>query len=154
MHLPKEAHWRHEVTFLKLLKGVGLLIIALGTCLTAQDAPILDETIKPLSFESLGYPLVARLTHVQGVVVVRAKLDAEGNVVSSTAISGAKSLLPDCLSNAKKWRFQPNIEKTAVIVYHFQFEGLCNVCTSQFRFEPPNIATVTIGEQVVEPSGK
>jgi TonB family protein len=131
-----------------------LLSIVIGSSLLAQDAPLMDETVHPLYFETLSYPLSARLTHVQGVVVVRATLDSEGKVVSATAISGAKSLIPDCLSNAKKWLFQPIPEKTVVIVYHFKIEGLCNLpCPSQFIFSPPNLATITMGNAVVDHLG-
>lgn len=75
-------------------------------------------------FETLEYPLRARLAQTQGVVVVRVKLDSEGKVVSSAAISGAKSLIRECLSNSKKWLFRPNPDAAAVIVYQFKIEGL------------------------------
>jgi hypothetical protein len=131
------------------------LIVSIGICLRAQDTPTLNETIKPLYFETIAYPLAARLTRVQGVVVVRVRLTDEGKVVSSTAISGAKSLIPGCLANSKKWLFQPNAEKTAVIVYSFRIEGLCNLpCPSQSRFDPPNLMTITIGDPVVDHAGK
>ncbi len=129
--------------------------LVVGACLMAQDTTVLNETIKPLYFEALTYPLAARLTHVQGVVVVRVKFDDEGKVTWSTAVSGAKSLIPDCIANSKKWIFQPNAEKAAVIVYNFKIEGLCNLpCASQFRVEPPNLVVVTTGDPVVDHSGK
>jgi TonB family protein len=128
--------------------------VGLGSCLSAQqDGTVLDDEIKPRYFETLTYPLAARLTHVQGAVVVRVKLDDKGKVVSSIAVSGAKNLIQDCISNSKKWRFRPNPEKAAVIVYEFRIEGLCNLpCSSQFAFRPPNVATITIGEAVVDHS--
>jgi len=120
-----------------------------------QDATVLDEQIKPFSFEDILYPLAARLTHVQGVVVVRVTLSADGPVVSSQAISGAKSLIADCIANSKKWRFQPSSGKTAIIVYDFKIiEGLCNPpCASHCTFRPPNMVTIVIGEPVVDHSG-
>jgi outer membrane biosynthesis protein TonB len=130
---------------------MGVLLFSIAGHLLAQNAPVLDESIKPLHFEPLSYPLAAKLTHVQGAVVVRVRLDREGNVVSSTPVSGAKSLIPECLSNSKKWRFQPAPEGTAIIVYLFRIEGLCKQpCTSLFRFDPPNLATITTGNPVVE----
>ena len=56
-----------------------------GSLLLAQDTPVMDEMVKPLYFETLSYPLSARLTHVQGVVVVRVKLDNEGRVLFSNS---------------------------------------------------------------------
>ena len=133
----------------------GFWILGFGMCLIAQDTHVLDDMIKPLYFETLNYPLTARLNHVQGAVVVRATLDDQGNVVFSEAMSGAKSLIPDCLSNSKRWRFQSNREKTTVIVYRFKIEGLCNLpCPSHFHLQPPNLATITIGEPVVDHSAK
>jgi TonB family protein len=116
-----------------------------------QEGTVFDDEVKPLYFETLTYPLAARLTRVQGTVVVRVKLDDKGGVVSSIAISGAKKLIQECISNSRKWRFRPNRDKTAVIIYEFRIEGLCNLpCLSQFAFRPPNIATITMGEPVAD----
>jgi len=106
-------------------------------------------------FEEINYPLVARLKHIQGVVVVKVKLDDNGVVVSAAAVSGAKDLIQDSLLNAKKWLFQPNTDKTAIIVYHFKIEGLCKLpCASQFKFSPPNSATITMGEPIIDHPGQ
>jgi TonB family protein len=116
-----------------------------------QEKAIPDEEIKPVYFEPLNYPLTARITHVQGTVVLMAKIDAKGNVVSADAISGAKSFIPETISNAKKWRFQPNPTGSVVIVYDFRIEGLCQLpCPSHFTFRPPNTATISVGEAVVD----
>jgi hypothetical protein len=65
-------------------------------------------------------------------------------VTESTAISGPKDLILDSLANSKQWRFQPNMGKTATIVYNFQInDGLCNKITSQSTFRPPNLMTIT-----------
>lgn len=132
-----------------------VLIASVQACLLGQDGPVLDETVKTMHFEALTYPLAARFAHIQGNVVVRARLDDQGRVTSSEAVSGAKGLIPECLSNSKKWRFQPNPQKTVFIIYRFKFEGLCNQpCSSQFLFEPPNMALITIGEPVVDHSAQ
>lgn len=120
-----------------------------------ESAEVPNESIQALYFADLAYPLAARFGHVEGVVVVRARLDEKGGVVTSTAISGPRALISDCLSNSKKWRFKPNAEKAVVIVYRFTFEGLCNSpCASQFRFEPPNYVTVATGNPVIDHSGR
>jgi len=86
-------------------------------------------------------------------VVVRVTLEGDGKVKAASAISGAKSFLADCVSNAKQWRFQYNSQHTAIIIYQFRIEGLCNLpCPSQFTFRPPNVATVTIGQPVTDHS--
>lgn len=132
-------------------KALHVLVIVLQPLLVAQDTPVMDEMVKPAYFEALEYPLTARLAQTQGVVVVRVKLDSEGKVVSSAAISGAKSLIRECLSNSKKWLFRPNPDAAAVIVYQFKIEGLCSLpCRSQFTFFPPNLAIITMGRPVVD----
>jgi len=127
------------------------LLLAATLALVGQDQPILNEDIGIYDFVPLDYPLVGRINHVQGAVVVRVKVDSKGNVTSSTAVSGPKQLISDCLSNAMKWRFQPEKSRDVVIVYIFKFEGLCQLpCKSLFSFSPPNIATITTGDAVVD----
>lgn len=124
---------------------LGLLLPAAVVALIAQN-PVLNESMRPGYFESLSYPLAARLSQTQGTVVVWATLDEGGRVLTSRAISGAKALIPDVLANSRKWRFQPNDQKAVVIIYRFIIEGLCNLpCPSQFQFDPPNFVTVRMG---------
>lgn len=131
---------------------VGLLLLATAFSLVGQDKPILNEDIGIVRFEVLAYPLVGRITHAEGAVVVRVKLDSEGKVASATAISGPKALIPDCVANAMKWHFRPEKSRDVVIVYIFKFEGLCySSCPSSFHFSPPNVVTITVGEPVVQP---
>jgi hypothetical protein len=131
------------------------LILSCTLFAGAQDSLVLDDTMKPLYFETLAYPLTARITHTQGVVVIRAKLDDDGKVVSATAISGAKDLISDSLSNSKQWLFQPNANKSVILVYQFKIEGLCKLpCPSHFTFSPPNLATITIGNPIVDHTAK
>ena len=130
---------------------LSLIVLIWVGFVQAQSSPVTDEEIKPIYFEPMNYPLVARIKHIQGVVVLLAKLDRTGNVTATEAVSGAEALIQDCLTNAKKWRFQPNPHGNVVIIYEFRIEGLCHApCLSQFSFKPPNEATIRIGEQVVD----
>jgi TonB family protein len=130
---------------------IGLLLLTTALSLVGQGQPILNEDIGIFDFVPLDYPLVAKINHVQGAVVVRVKVDSKGNVTSAMAISGPKQLISDSLSNAKKWRFQPEKSREVVIVYIFKFEGLCQLpCKSLFSFSPPNMATITTGDAVVD----
>ena len=141
--------------FLVRSASVCVLLAGLAAGTGAGTAQILNESIRTQHFEDLAYPLAARLTHVQGIVVVRVQLDDEGRVTTATAISGPKALISGSIANAGKWRFQPNSERAAVIIYRFKFDGLCNLpCTSQSRFEPPNFITVITGDPVVDHSGQ
>jgi hypothetical protein len=131
--------------------SVGVLLLTGALSLAGQDQPILNEDVGILGFAVLTYPVVARATHAEGAVVVRVKVDSDGKVASATAISGPKLLIPDCVSNAKKWVFKPEKSRDVVIVYIFKFEGLCfSSCPSSFHFSPPNVATITVGEGVLQ----
>jgi len=130
---------------------VGLLLLAAAFNLVGQGQPIFNEDIGIFDFVPLDYPLVPKLAHVQGAVVIRVTVGPDGNVTSATAVSGPKQLVPDCLSNAKKWRFRPEKSRDVVIVYIFKFEGLCQLpCKSSFSFSPPNVATITSGEAIID----
>jgi|SRR4029077_9318194 TonB family protein len=109
-----------------------------------QEGTISDKEIKVVDFADLEYPALARTAHIQGIVVVRANLDDKGKVVEAVAISGTDVLIPACLDNAKKWRFQPNPRKTVVIVYNFRMTSAVSKSgCSHFMLEAPNFATIT-----------
>jgi TonB family protein len=124
--------------------AAGLLAMTPLGQIHAQDTPIGDEDIKVRDFESLKYPALALQTSYQGVVVVRVKLDDDGKVSAAVAISGHKLLIPDCLANVKKWRFQPNSRHAAVIVYNFRLShaAQCKSAGSFFTIEAPNFVTI------------
>jgi TonB family protein len=105
---------------------------------------IYDKDVHLADFEDLSYPGAARVAHVQGIVVVRVTLDDHGRVASARAISGNEVLIPDSLDNVKTWRFQPNTEKAAVVVYNFRMVNADSKSgCSHFMLEAPNFASVT-----------
>jgi TonB family protein len=131
-----------------------LAVIPLASVPAQQDKPISDTDMKVIDFEDLGYPPLARAVRVQGVVVVRVRLDNDGKVVEATAISGSDLLVPESLANAKKWRFKPNARRAAVIVYNFRLVGICKSSAVSFStLQEPNFVTITrcFDHSVVEP---
>ncbi len=137
----------------QIILAIGWLVIAVSGCVRAQQNGTLDggtvtvndKDIKVIDYEELKYPLLAQYVPIEseGVVVVRVNLDDGGKVVEAVAISGDDILIPDCLANVKKWRFQPNAAKTAVIVYNLRMlQGECKSASSLFTFQQPNLATV------------
>jgi TonB family protein len=141
-----------KATMYVLVLAVVLLSSSYAASTAQRGNLVNDEDLKVVHFEDLRYPPAARMERAEGAVVVRVKLDEKGNVVESEAISGAKLLIPESLANAKKWSFQPNFEKAAVIVYNFRLSlGYCHTITSQFTFQPPNFATITSCEQPIQP---
>jgi TonB family protein len=125
-----------------------LLMAAVSTCVRAASnaqlsEPISDD-IRVVEFQELDYPMLARSSGSEGVVVVLVKLDHKGQVLEASALSGKDALVPDSLANVKKWRFQPNAAKTAVVVYSFRkARGTCKSESSFFILERPNLATIT-----------
>lgn len=129
-----------------ILRMITLLVVIVTSCnLPAQQTePVYDNEINVKSFEQMSYPPIARQARIQGTVVVSAKLDDAGRVISATAISGARLLIPDSLSNAKQWRFSPNTNGLAILIYEFRIaEGKCKHGTSHFEFDKPNRPSIT-----------
>jgi outer membrane biosynthesis protein TonB len=127
-----------------ILAVVFLAISFVTASQTQHDSAISDKEMKLVDFADLEYPKLARTALVQGIVVIRAKLDDKGYVIDSTALSGADVLIPDCLANARKWRFQPNAKKAVVIVYNFRVtDAVSKSGCSHFMLEAPNFATIT-----------
>jgi len=124
---------------------LGLLLATLLFWVGAGHANGMGGTEpKLVDFQDLAYPALGRTAHIQGIVVVRARLDEKGNVVDAEAISGAEPLEPDSVANAKKWKFQPNAKKLAVIVYNFRLtDAISKSGCSHFMLVPPNFATIT-----------
>ena len=57
-----------------------------------------------------NYPLLAQQTHVQGSVVLQAKIDKDGSVKSLQVVSGPDILTSAAVEAVKQWRFKPHYE--------------------------------------------
>jgi TonB family protein len=135
-----------------LLLLVGLLLVGARSASSArQEETLHDDNVKLVSFEDLSYPPAARMARIQGIVVVKLKLEDDGRVSSAFAISGNKALIPDTLSNARKWKFAPNSQKSAVIVYEFRLtDGACHDNShSFFQLIHQNFASITACDAVI-----
>jgi outer membrane biosynthesis protein TonB len=137
----KVAKWLLAISFLLFIICSHSSAIAQRT---QQDEAISNKDIKLVDFAELEYPKLARAALVQGVVVVRAKLDDRGAVIDPVALSGPEALIPACLENARKWRFKANVRKAVIIVYNFRIvSALSKSECSRFEVEAPNFATIT-----------
>jgi TonB family protein len=113
-----------------------------------KDEQVVFSTNRSRNFLGRTNPRIAATANIQGVVVVRVKLDDKGQAIDAVAISGAGLLILDSLTNARKWSFEPNPQKTAILVYDFRFKGFCprNTDTNKFSnfvVRPPNFALIT-----------
>jgi TonB family protein len=137
----------------RTLIAIGLLVLTVSCSSAQQEQPVNDAGISVSSFEEMHYPALARAARRESMVVVQVKLDDDGKVVTARAISGSKMLIPDTLSNIRKWRFHPNSNKTAVVIYEFHLvEGKCDLGRNGlFVFKEPNVATITACEMQPQP---
>lgn len=126
------------------LKLAALLLLLVPSSFGQQTVD--DKDIVVTHFEPLTYPAIATTVRISGAVVVKLSLDDGGNVVDATAVSGADLLIRSAIPNAKLWRFKPNAQKAAVIVYVFTFRGVCSKTEkpgTRFEFTAPNIASLS-----------
>jgi len=113
---------------------------------------IRNEEIEVQHAERMDYPLAARIHATQGSVVLKLAVRTDGTVQFAEPLSGDKNLIPDCLKNAAKWRFSRTDHGTAIVVYVFRLEGLCDLpCPGNFSFYPPNVIVVSIGHPLATP---
>lgn len=104
-----------------------------------------EDQAQLLSFKDVTYPGIARVGRVQGVVVVKAKVDESGNVIATSALLGPKALADPSMANIKEWKFKPKSGDTALIVFEFQLDdGACHDAShSLFRLVYSNFAIIT-----------
>jgi TonB family protein len=128
-----------------------LMAVVLGCALaqSQQDRTIYDKDISVIDYEDLEFPQLAVTARVEGVVVVRLKLDDDGKVLDAEALSGPSLLIHQSVENARKWRFKPNSKHAVIIVYNFRIEGACHSIrqggsASRMIFYPPNFAAITV----------
>lgn len=55
------------------------------------------------------YPAVARVAHVEGVVVIEAIIDERGNVTEAEAVDGPPLLVRAALEAVSEWKYEPTI---------------------------------------------
>ena len=111
-----------------------------------KSTTILDKDMNSKGQPDIRYPLIALQTGTQGVVVVHVTLDDKGNVIQSLALSGNEILIAESLENAKKWRFDGNTQRAAIIVFNFEIPQracLDGAYHSVATIRPPNFVNIT-----------
>jgi hypothetical protein len=126
-----------------------VLAVVAGFGQEPEDKPLRQVLI---SFEDLDYPTIARAVNQQGIVVVDVKLDDEGTPMTASALTGPELLVSAATTNATKWRFKPNAQRRAIIVYDFSIDsGACHDRSrSLFLLKHPNFAKIESCMNVIE----
>ncbi|HTC94114.1 MAG TPA: energy transducer TonB [Terriglobales bacterium] len=133
-----------------VLMIAGLFCLALAEDQQAPEQKPGTATVEEL--EGLPYPYIARLSGFGGRVVVLTSLDDAGRVTKAEAIPKLgrteEMLTNDTLANALRWRFRPNSQKGAVIVYDFRMVRCTEAevrdsVPSTFHFQAPTHVTIT-----------
>ena len=123
----------------------SLIAFPLNFVEAQQNSTVNDKDMTVVDFEDIGYPPLARQTLTQGVVVVRVGLDKDGKVTDALALSGSEFLTSASVANAKKFRFQPNPQRAAIIVYNFRMpRAACGSkkILSFSTLQAPNFVTI------------
>jgi TonB family protein len=103
--------------FTKLRKPAMKLLPAIVFALMvamAMPAMAADRAIK--SRVSPAYPEIARRMKINGVVVISATVDAQGNVTDVKATSGNRMLSVAAEDAVRRWKFVPAASETTEIV--------------------------------------
>jgi TonB family protein len=142
-----------RATVRNLLAATIFLLVTPHNCIRAQeDETIADNEVIAIDFETPAYPALALQARIQGVVVVRARLDSAGKVVGAMALEGSRYLIPESLANVKSWRFQPNPHKAVVIVYDFRLsQSRCKFPSGFSELEASNLVAITACPKSVQP---
>ncbi len=127
-----------------LFLAITTVIVPLNSATAQQGVMLNDKDIHVVHYEKLEYPPAAASDKIEGVVVVKLRLDDDGRVLDAAALSGAPMLSLLAVPNARKWQFSPNPQKAAIIVYNFRIGAGCRRKSpySQMTFNPPNFVTI------------
>lgn len=98
----------------------------------------------PRHFESMVYELAAADAHIEGDVVVRLNIGADGSVVSAVATAGPPILRKDAEANARKWTFVPGEQGRLDVTYSFRLKApyVVYAAPTVTIFDLPNHVTV------------
>jgi hypothetical protein len=134
------------MTCRSLLAVVGILFVA--TFLSAQQSNSPLIYVKHL--EPPHYPALGRQAQIQGTVIVRLTIGADGAVLTTESIARAHPLLREETEKlVKRWTFgcvncSPNVpfEKTIKFIYRLEGEGV-PYDNSRVVMELPDEITIT-----------
>jgi TonB family protein len=101
--------------------------LATITACTAPGRPLVTpwpiDDLQVLDMPTVWYPPIAQSARVQGTVVVRLSIAANGTVTSATSIAGSPLLTASALNHARAWKFAATTARETIVVYEFALMG-------------------------------
>lgn len=96
--------------------------------------------------ESLDYPRVARAAHVDGTVVIRLLVGADGHVKAATKVSGPDVLAQAAKANALKWVFKTDRQRNLDVRYEFRLgpAATSEAVTAKVSFDFPSHVLISV----------
>lgn len=92
-------------------------------------APWPDDDLLVRRRPQTSYPPISQSARIQGLVVVRVSIAADGRVTDATTLAGVPLLIEAAVSNAKAWVFEPTARREAILVYEFALERTSTDCS-------------------------
>ena len=140
------------------LAVLSFLLLA-GTCF-ARSSPALC----PRHIDAPDYPAVARVLHVEGKVVLRVTIGADGAVLDAKPASGSKAdaILDDAATeNVRHWTFAkpPSAPYVETITYVYEIDQslpsddgtVQSPAITRLSFDLPDRVTVRTNAQISDP---
>ena len=97
--------------------------LATITACTAPGRPLVtpwpSDDLEVLDMPRIEYPHIAHNARMQGTVVVRLSIAANGTVTSATPIAGPPLVTESALNNARAWKFAATRQRETIVVYEF-----------------------------------
>jgi TonB family protein len=127
----------------------ALIFLALASCRT--EPPKVVQAVAP------NYLQVARLAHVEGVIVVAVGIGPNGKVSNAKVRSGPALILlrQECLTTARKWLFAASSKQTRSANLSFEFvidDALDKDALPEVSFSPPYNVAIRVAPIYVESS--
>jgi TonB family protein len=115
MHSPTAPKMMVAVTFARdknTVTEIKEAMFGVPGCVPAGAAVRVSQNVmntRLLSRVDPVYPSEARAQHIEGIVVLRLRIDKDGNVYNAEKVSGPDALVPAASAAVKQWKYQPYV---------------------------------------------
>ena len=114
---------------------------------------------EPIEIRGLGYPRLAQLARLEGIVVVECAINRDGTVKTAEVESGHPVLGKAAAEVAKTWRFKASRDghrkRTMRLTFEFRLVGQCRTqcCAERLLLRYPDYVLITSELPSIETTG-